>query len=188
LRQTHREKMGCIVNNGGKETKMRRVSQARMLLLVVAVTVLWIVSAVHAGQKGAATDGAPKPDGKFQLMTTSIAPNMGVSWADGRFSYQGQTYKFRVEAETMGEGTALRDLAGEQIAYEGLVYNLKNPSDFAGTYTRVKPEVVKAMGVRGAVFENENGVVVRVTRTIKSREDQSLRLLTDSFKVSMRDF
>jgi hypothetical protein len=44
------------------------------------------------------------------------------------------------------------------------------------------------MGVRGAVFQNEKGVVARVTRTVKSREDQSLRLLTDSFKVTMRDF
>jgi hypothetical protein len=31
-------------------------------------------------------------------------------------------------------------------------------------------------------------VVMRLTRTIKAREDESLRLLTDSFKVSMKDF
>jgi hypothetical protein len=44
------------------------------------------------------------------------------------------------------------------------------------------------MGAKGAVFQNEKGVVMRLTRTIKSREDESLRLLSDSFKVSMRDF
>jgi hypothetical protein len=166
---------------------MRRVSQTLMLLLVVAVAVLWIVTPVNAGQKGSATQES-KPDARFQLTTTSIAPNMGVSFADGRFSFKNQQYKFQVEAETMGSQEALQLLAGEQITYEGLVYNLKNPSDFAGTYTRVKPEVVKAMGARGAVFQNEKGVVMRLTRTIKSREDESLRLLTDSFKVSMRDF
>jgi hypothetical protein len=167
---------------------MRRVSQTLMLLLMVAVVVLWIVTPVDAGQKGSATTQGPKPDARFQLMTTSIAPNMGVSFADGRFSFKNQEYKFQVEAETMGSSEALQLLAGEQITYEGLVYNLKNPSDFAGTYTRVKPEVVKAMGARGAVFQNEKGVVMRLTRTIKSREDESLRLLSDSFKVSMRDF
>jgi hypothetical protein len=115
---------------------MRRVSQTVMLLLVVAVTLLWIVTPVDAGQKGSATTQGPKPDARFQLMTTSIAPNMGVSFADGRFSFKDQQYKFQVEAETMGSSEALQLLAGEQITYEGLVYNLKNPSDFAGTYTK----------------------------------------------------
>jgi hypothetical protein len=72
-------------------------------------------------------------------MTTSIAPNMGVSWADGRFNYKGQTYKFRVEAETMGESDALTQLAGEQIASEGLAYNLKNPSDFPAPIRESSP-------------------------------------------------
>jgi hypothetical protein len=168
---------------------MRRVSQTLMLLLMVAVAVLWIATPVDAGQKGSATTQAPKPDARFQLMTTSIAPNMGVSFADGRFSFNNQQYRFQVEAATMGDAEAINRLAGEQIAYEGLIYNLKNPSNFAGTYTRVKPEVVKAMGATGAVFQNENGVVMRLTRTIKARPDEmSLRLLSDSFRVTMRDF
>jgi hypothetical protein len=168
---------------------MRRVSQTLMLLLTVAVAVLWIATPVDAGQKGSATTQAPKPDARFQLMTTSIAPNQGVSFADGRFSFNNQQYRFQVEAATMGDPDALTRLAGEQIAYEGLIYNLKNPSDFAGTYTRVKPEVVKAMGATGAVFQNDKGVVMRLTRTVKARPDEmSLRLLSDSFNVRMRDF
>ena len=168
---------------------MRRVSQTLMLPLMVAVAVLWAVTPVDAGQKGSATTQAPKPDARFQLMTTSIAPNQGTSFADGRFSFNNQTFRFQVEAATMGDTQALTTFAGQQIAYEGLVYNLKNPSDFAGTYTRVKPEVVKAMGATGAVFQNENGVVMRLTRTVKARPDEmSLRLLADSFRVTMRDF
>jgi hypothetical protein len=61
--------------------------------------VLWTVPPVAAGQKGTAGDEAPKPDGRFQVMTTSISPDMGVSWADGRFSFNFQDYKFRVEAQ-----------------------------------------------------------------------------------------
>src|SRR5688500_15932171 len=107
-------RQGRSVNNSRKETKMRRVSQTLMLLLVVAVAVLWIVTPVNAGQKGSATTQESKPDARFQLTTTSIAPNMGVSFADGRFSFKNQQYKFQVEAETMGSQEALQLLAGEQ--------------------------------------------------------------------------
>jgi hypothetical protein len=165
---------------------MRRTNLAFVLLLMVGVALLGVVTPVVAGQKGS---GAPKSDGKFQLMTTSIAPNMGVSWADGRFSYKNQDYKFRVEAHTMTESDVMNYLAGQQITYEGLIYNLKDPSDFAGTYTRVKPEVVQAMGVTNtAVFQNEKGVVLRVTGSQKATPALQLRLLGDGFKVGMRDF
>jgi len=177
-----------LIYNSGKETKMRRMNQGLVLLLVVGVAWLGAVAVVDAGQKGAGGTGAPKPDGRFQLTTTSIASGMGVSWADGRFSYKNQDYNFKVEAHTLTESDVLQSLAGEQITYEGAIYNLKTPADFAGTYTRVKPAVVKAMGVSGAVFENEKGVVLRVTRRIKAREDVYLRLLGDGFKISMRGF
>jgi hypothetical protein len=169
---------------------MRLMNLALVLLLVVGVALLGVVTPAVAGQKGAAKDGAPKPDGKFQVMTTSIAPDRGVSWADGRFSYSDQVYKFRVEAQTMTESRVLDQLAGQQVSYEGLVYNLKNPGDFAGTYTRVKPEVVRAMGGTGQhhVFQNEKGVVLRVTRSQKMSDAVYVSLIGDSFKVMMRDF
>ena len=66
---------------------MRRMNLALVLLLVVGVALLGVVTPVVAGQKGAAGGGAPQPDGKFQVMTTSIAPQMGITWADGRFSF-----------------------------------------------------------------------------------------------------
>jgi len=168
---------------------MRRTNQLLVLLLVVGIALLGLVTPVVAGQKSGAGGGASKPDGKFQLMTTSIAPNMGVSWADGQFSYKNQDYKFRVEAHTLTESDVLNYLAGQQITYEGLVYNIKNPSDFAGTYTRVKPEVVQALGVtNAAVFQNEKGVVLRVTGRQKASPALYVRLLGDGFKVAMRDF
>jgi hypothetical protein len=125
-----------------KESKIRFMNRTLLRLFLVGVTLLWVVTPVVAGQKSAAGGGAPKPDGRFQVMTTSIAPNMGVSWAEGRFSFNNQDYKFSLEARTYTESDVLNSLARQQITNEGLVYNLKNVSDFAGTYTRVKPEVV----------------------------------------------
>jgi hypothetical protein len=90
----------------------------------------------------------------------------------------------------MADQDTLTRLAGQQVVVEGQVYNLKNASDFAGTYTRVKPEVVKAMGGTGRdpVYQNEKGVVVRVTRRGKTDPSLHVRLIGDSFKVTMRDF
>jgi hypothetical protein len=123
-------------------------------------------------------------------MTTSIAPGMGVSWGGGRCSLKYQDYKFTLEAQTYTESDVLNSLAGQQITIEGLVYNLKNVSDFAGTYTRVKPEVVRAMGGTGRdpVFQNDKGVVVRVTRRIKMDYSLYVSLLGDSFKVTLSQF
>jgi hypothetical protein len=169
---------------------MRRMNLALVLLLVVGVALLGIVTPVVAGQKGAAGGGAPKPDGKFRMMTTSISPNMGVSWADGQLSYNNQDYKFRVEAKTYTESQVLTNLAGQQIVFEGNVYNLKNVGDFAGTYTHITPEAVKAMGGTGRnpAFHNEKGVVLVVTRRIKMDYGLYVSLVGDSFKVTMKDF
>jgi len=163
---------------------------ALVLLLVVGVALLGVVTPVVAGQKGAAGGGAPKPDGKVRMITTSIAPNMGVSWADGELSFNNQVYKFRVDAKTYTESDVLRGLAGQQIVIEGGVFNLKNVGDFAGTYTHIKPEAVKAMGGTGKnpAYQNEKGVVLVVTRRIKMDYGLYVSLTGDSFKVTMKDF
>jgi hypothetical protein len=169
---------------------MRRMKLALVLLLVLGVALLGIVTPVVAGQKGAAGGGAPKPDGKFRMITTSISPNMGVSWGDGELSYNNQINKFRVEAKTRTESQVLTDLAGQQIVIEGGVFNLKNVGDFAGTYTHIKPEAVRAMGGTGKnpAYQNEKGVVLVVTRRVKTDYGLYVSLVGDSFKVTMQTF
>jgi hypothetical protein len=163
---------------------------ALVLLLVVGIALLGVVAPGVAGQKDAAGGGAPKPDGKVRMVTTSIAPSVGVSWADGELSFNMQTYKFRVEAKTYTEAQVLTQLAGRQIAMEGNVYNLKNVGDFAGTFTHIKPEAVKAMGGTGRnpAYHNEKGVVLVVTRRVKDSYDLYVSLAGDSFKVTLKDF
>jgi hypothetical protein len=169
---------------------MRRMNLVLVLLLVVGIALLGVVAPVVAGQKGTAGGGAPKPDGKFRMITTSISPNMGVTWGDGELSYNNQTHKFRVEAKTRTESQVLTDLAGQQIVIEGGVFNLKNVGDFAGTYTHIKPEAVKAMGGTGKnpAYQNEKGVVLVVTRRIKLDYGLYVSLTGDSFKITMQSF
>jgi len=169
---------------------MRRMTLALVLLLVVGVALLGVVTPVVAGQQGAAGGGAPKADGKFRMITTSIAQNVGVTWGDGELSFNNQTYKFRIEAKTYTEAQVLTNLAGQQIVFEGNIYNLKNVGDFAGTYTHLTPAAVKALGGTGRnpAFHNEKGVLLVVTRRVKMNYDLYVSLVGDSFKVMMKDF
>jgi hypothetical protein len=167
---------------------MRRMNLALVLLLVVGVALLGVVTPVVAGQAGG---GAPTPDGRFRTITTSIAPNRGATWADGQLSFKGQTYKFQLEARTYTESDVWgTQLAGQQIVFEGGVFNLKNVGDFAGTYTHIKPEAVRAMGGTGKnpAFQNEKGVVLVVTKRIKLDYGLYVSLVGDTFKVTMKDF
>jgi hypothetical protein len=169
---------------------MRRMNLALVLLLVVGVTLLGVVAPVVAGQKGAAKGAAPQADGRFRMITTSISPSMGVSWADGELSFNNQVYKFTVEAKTYTESQVLTNLAGGQVAFEGMVFNLKKVADFAGTFTHIKPEAVKAMGGTGRnpAFQNDKGVAIVVTRKANLEPGIYVSLVGDSFKVTMKDF
>jgi hypothetical protein len=169
---------------------MRRMNLAIVLLLAVGIALLWVVAPVVAGQKSPAGSGAPKADGRFRAITTSISPSMGVSWADGELSFNNQVYKFKLDAKTFTESRVLTDLAGGQIAFEGQVFNLKNVADFAGTYTHIKPEAVKAMGGTGRnpAFQNEKGVALVVTRKTKLEPGLYVSLVGDNFKIAMKDF
>jgi hypothetical protein len=169
---------------------MRRMNLALVLLLVVGVAVLGVVTPAVAGQKGPAGGGAPQPSGKFQIVTTSIAQGVGTSWADGRFSFNNIDYKFTLEVKTWSESGAFQRLAGQQVAFEGNVYNLKNVGDFAGTYTHVKPEVVKAMGGTGKhpAYQNEKGVVMVFTRKVTMDYSWYVSLVGDTYTVKLKEF
>jgi hypothetical protein len=107
-----------------------------------------------------------------------------------RVDFNNQVYKFTLEAKTFTESRVLSNLAGQQIAVEGLVYNLKQVKDFPGTFTHIKPEVVKAMGGTGRnpAFHNEQGVAVVVTKRAKMDYGLYVSLVGDSFKVTLKDF
>jgi hypothetical protein len=164
---------------------MGRMNRILVLLFLVGVALLWVVPPVSTAQ-----EGAPQPDGSFQMTTTSIAPDMGVSWADGQLSFKFQTYSFGVEGRTMADDDTLSALGGEQVTLQGMVYNLKNVSDFSGTYTRVKPEDLTAMRGFGSdhAFKNDKDVVLRVTKRQATTEDLHVRLLSNRFKVTMKAF
>jgi hypothetical protein len=143
----------------------------------------------------AAGNGGPTPDGRFQMTTTSISPDMGLTWGDGQLSFNDLDYKFSVEALTLNEWDNSLARSGQQVTLYGNVYKLKNVADFPGTYKEATPEVTSAVGGsdRSRVYQSDKGVIVRVTgRFVPGSMGMSdffdIRLLHDNFKVTLRAF
>jgi hypothetical protein len=148
-----------------------------------------------AGTRGASPDAGLRPDARFQMTTTSISQGMGLSWGDGRLADDYMDYKFRVEALTLNEWNDQFALSGQQVTLYGNVYNLKDVPDFAGTYTGATPEVTASVGgtERHRVYQNENGVIVRITGRFISGAlgytgNFDVRLLKNDFTVTLRAF
>ena len=123
------------------------------------------------------------------MRTTTIDPDLGVRWEEAQLRYNGQGYPFVLQSETNTATDVLTNLTGEHIDVDGLVHHLQHLSDFAGTYTRIAPEVARATwgSDSGAVFQNSQGVVVQVSKGPRS-EALYLSLLGNSFQILLSGF
>jgi len=168
---------------------MGRINRTLALCCIIGAAVLWDIPPLAAGQPGVQQGKALTPDGRFQVRTTTIDMDLGVSWEDGQLSFNSQNYTFVLQSETDTSSGMLTDLTGEHINVDGLVYHLKNLSDFAGTYTRVAPEAARAAGYSSGdmMFQNGKSVVVQVIKGPRS-ESLYLSLLGNNFQVLLSDF
>jgi hypothetical protein len=163
----------------------------RTLVLAFLVGGAWMgaVPPLAAAQQGTAGGPVPTPDGRLQVRTTTIDADLGVNWEEAALRFNGQVYPFVLQAQTNTASDVLTSRIGEHINVNGLVYRLKQISDFAGTYTRLTPERARAIAGPGndAVFQNGTGVAIQVMRGPRS-ESLYLSLLGDSFQVFLSGF
>src|SRR3989442_15780089 len=91
---------------------------------------IWAVRVLMLGvMLAAVTAGAQEtPSGKVAIETKSIAVGIGVSWGDGKLTYQGKDHAFTVN------GLSVVDVGVSKVSTTGNVYHLKKLSDFAGNY------------------------------------------------------
>ena len=87
----------------------------------------------------------PKPSGKVKIESTSIAAGVGVSWGDGTLRFKGKQYQFSIE------GMTLVDVGISKASAVGDVYDLKDVSQFEGTYVAGEAGFALAGGMRGDV-------------------------------------
>jgi hypothetical protein len=82
---------------------------------------------------------------------------LGVGGGNGIMIYKGRRYPFTVSGLSIGAtiGASKTDLIGR-------AYNLRQPSDLAGTYSAIGGGVAVAGGGGGVRLQNANGVVIEL--------------------------
>ena len=124
----------------------------RSRVMGVVVSGLLMVSAIAVAQDG-------PPSGKVWVESKSVALGIGVSWGDGKLTFQNKEYPFDVK------GLSVVDLGVSKVTATGEVFNLKKLEDFSGNYVAGQAGAAVGGGAGAVVMKNQNGVVMKLTGT-----------------------
>jgi hypothetical protein len=133
---------------------MRHMISAFVCLLLSTATF-----AADSPDAAALTNGAYEADATLDLTAGSVAAGIGYVWGGGDLIYQGQKRKFKIS------GLSVVDVGAAHITASGVVYHLKDVSDFSGNYTAVTAGVTVGGGASAALLKNEHGVVIKLIST-----------------------
>ncbi|HEY6931668.1 MAG TPA: hypothetical protein VJA66_18500 [Thermoanaerobaculia bacterium] len=125
----------------------------------------WILSVALAGTiallAGFALAEDKTPDATLSLTEGSVAAGVGWSWGNGELSFQGKTYRVKVE------GLSVAEVGVTKAAATGNVYNLKDISDFEGVYAAAATEGTAGKGAGVSSLRNTKGVVINLKSETK---------------------
>jgi hypothetical protein len=127
--------------------KARTVSRFALFLFVAAFAATAI-----SGE-------ARKPSGRVTMESRSIAAGVGVTWGDGKLTFQGKEYAFTIN------GLSVVDWGISRASASGDVYNLTDVSKFAGTYAAAEAGFTLAGGAGGITMRNSDGVIINLRST-----------------------
>lgn len=97
------------------------------------------------------------PSAKVSIETTSIAAGIGLSWGNGKLSFNGKEYRFSID------GVTLIDFGLSKASAAGEVYNLTDIAAFEGNYVAAEASFALGGGMGGVSLRNPNGVVMHLT-------------------------
>ncbi len=118
---------------------------------------LWISTALFATALAtAAVKNAP--DGKVAIDETQFSLIVGGSSGEGKLMYKGGEHEFKLSGLSVGA-----NVGAAKVSAVGEVYDLKDLSKFAGTYTKFDASATLGGGVGALYLKNENGVVMKLT-------------------------
>ena len=127
--------------------KVRTVSRFALFLFVAAFAATAI-----SGE-------ARKPSGRVTMESRSIAAGIGVTWGDGKLTFNGKDYPFTIN------GLSVVDWGISRASAAGDVYDLTDVSKFAGTYVAAEAGFTLAGGVGGITMRNSDGVIINLRST-----------------------
>ena len=120
-------------------------------------TIISLITALSLSLVSVFAFAEEKPDGSIEFMANSAALGIGFSWGDGTLTYKGKVYPIKAEGLSLG-GVGFTSVMGK-----GQVYNLKELSDFDGTYAGVGANLTILAGGGDVALKNEKGVVLKVS-------------------------
>ena len=149
---------------------MKIAKRKWVVLSFVLVAAMICASTVMASSHG--------PSATVSIESTSVAIGIGVQWGDGVLTFQGKEYKFKID------GLSVIDLGVSKISASGEVFDLKDVSQFAGTYTAAEAGIAIGGGVGAQTMKNQNGVVMKLKST---KSGIKLKLAPEGVTIKMKD-
>ncbi len=105
----------------------------------------------------AVTAQSGPPWAKVSMETTSVGAGIGLSWGNGKVSFNDRNYYFTVE------GVTFLDFVIGKTSAAGEVYNLTDIADFEGNYVAAEASFALGGGIGGVSLRNSKGVVMHLT-------------------------
>jgi hypothetical protein len=128
----------------------------------IAIVIALALTAALLAAAALAQDKPQSPVGFVNFKVTSIGVGIGATWGSGTFNYApGGTYPIKVG------GVDLANVGLSEVEGVGSVYNLKNPEDIYGTYTKASAGIAILGGAKGTIMKNAKGVVIDLSATQK---------------------
>jgi hypothetical protein len=152
---------------------MRRIGR---IGLVALVAVALLAGAADAKTKSKRSSGA-RADGTISIQSKSVAVGIGFSWGSGVLTFRGRRYPFKID------GLSVNAVGGSRADATGYVYNLKNLSDFEGTYTSI--EAAGTLGGGKGITTMKNGKDVRITLH-STRQGVEAKAAPEGVKITLK--
>lgn len=109
---------------------------------------------------GAVAETPKKPVAQVSIDETQFGFIIGGSTGGGVLTYEGKKYPFKMGGLSLGANIGV-----SKFSATGEVYDMKDVSQFAGTYVRLTGSVALGGGVGDMTLKNENGVIMSLKGT-----------------------
>ncbi|HKD17941.1 MAG TPA: hypothetical protein VKG23_08725 [Thermoanaerobaculia bacterium] len=140
----------------------------------LGLAVLGVLALVLMGAPALADDKLP--DATIRLSEGSVAAGIGWSWGSGEISYQGKTYRIKID------GLSVAEVGITKAEASGTVYNLKDLADINGVFAAAGAEGTAGKGAGVSSLRNAKGVVINLKSETKGAD---IKLAASGLKITL---
>ena len=150
----------------------------KSIVSVVLFTLLIGLSIAQAQTGAPSTPSAGDPDATIVFKGGSVAAGIGYVWGGGELNFQGKVHHYSLS------GVSIVDAGASNITATGVVYGLKDASDFNGNFVAASAGATVAGGGSATYLKNEHGVVIKLLAT---QVGLRFTLAGEGVKVKLKD-